>query len=106
MDSFAALADPTRRQIVEALAGGEQSFGALAERFSISRPAVSQHLKVLKDAGIVVARAEAQRRIYSLDADAFSELNDWLERVSRYWNPRLDRLQRVLTEDAEDASDD
>jgi DNA-binding transcriptional ArsR family regulator len=63
MDTFTALADPTRRQIIESLAAGETSFGELADKFEMSRPAVSQHLKVLRDAGIVTARADAQRRI-------------------------------------------
>lgn len=99
MDIFHALSDPTRRAIVETLAAGEAPFGALAERFDISRPAVSQHLKILREAGIVVARPDAQRRIYRLDDDAFGELDDWLGRVRRFWNPRLDRLQRALLDD-------
>ena len=63
MDTFLALADPTRRHIIESLATGELAFGDLAEKFDMSRPAVSQHLKVLREAGIVSARADAQRRI-------------------------------------------
>ena len=62
MDIYTALADPTRRKIIESLAAGDTSFGELADKFAISRPAVSQHLKVLRDAGIVAARADAQRR--------------------------------------------
>ncbi len=96
MDAFAALADTTRRNIVEALASGEQSFGELADRFEMSRPAVSQHLKVLRDAGLVSARAEAQRRIYRLDDDALGDIERWLDRVRQFWNPRLDELERVL----------
>ncbi|MDJ0939308.1 MAG: metalloregulator ArsR/SmtB family transcription factor [Woeseiaceae bacterium] len=99
MDAFQALADPTRRHIVETLAAGEQAFGDLAERFEMSRPAVSQHLKVLKAAGIVVSRADAQRRIYSLKAGALDDLDAWLERVRNYWNPRLDELERALAAD-------
>lgn len=74
MDTFTALADPTRRRIIESLALQETSFGALAERFEMSRPAVSQHLKVLRDAGIVVSRAEGQRRIYKLTDSGLDEL--------------------------------
>ena len=70
MDTFTALSDPTRRQIVESLALGESSFGELADQFDMSRPAVSQHLKVLREAGIVSARADAQRRIYRLNDDS------------------------------------
>ena len=102
MDSFTALADPTRRKIVETLAAGEQSFGDLALLFEMSRPAVSQHLKVLRQAGIVVARADAQRRIYRLDDDALDELDAWLSRVRNFWNPRLDRLEQALSEKPED----
>ncbi len=96
MDVFTALSDPTRRQIVETLAGGEAAFGDLASRFDMSRPAVSQHLKVLKDAGIVVSRADAQRRIYRLGDDALDELDDWMRTVRGYWNARLDRLEDAL----------
>ncbi len=96
MDVFTALSDPTRRRIVETLASGEAAFGDLAGRFDISRPAVSQHLKVLKDAGIVVSRADAQRRIYRLGDDALDELDDWMRKVRGYWNARLDRLEDAL----------
>lgn len=103
MDAFQALADPTRRHIVEHLAAGEASFGDLADRFTMSRPAVSQHLKVLRDAGLVTARADAQRRIYRLDASALSEIEAWLERVRRFWNPRLDELARQLDAGRDDS---
>ena len=96
MDSFQALADPTRRLIVETLAAGETGFGELADRFEMSRPAVSQHLKILKQAGLVVARADAQRRIYRLDDSALEELGAWLDRVRSHWNPLLDRLEHEL----------
>lgn len=98
MDTFTALADPTRRQIVEALAQAETAFGDLADRFDMSRPAVSQHLKVLRDAGIVTARAEAQRRIYRLSDDGLDELDAWLCTVRKYWNARLDKLEELLAE--------
>lgn len=104
MDTFYALADPTRRHIVETLAAGEQAFGDLADRFEMSRPAVSQHLKVLRDAGIVVARADAQRRIYRLTGNALNELDAWLDKVRSYWNPKLDQLAAVL-EDEKDQED-
>lgn len=99
MDVFQALADPTRRQIVEALALGETGFGELAKGFDMSRPAVSQHLKVLKEAGVVTVRADAQRRIYRLEPGALAGIDDWLERVRRYWNPRLDALERALRDE-------
>lgn len=98
MDTFTALADPTRRQIIESLALRESSFGALADRFEMSRPAVSQHLKILREAGIVVARAEGQRRIYRLTESGLDELDDWLNKVRSFWVQKLDRLEEVLGE--------
>ena len=108
MDTFVALADPTRRRIIESLAGGEQSFGELAEQFEMSRPAVSQHLKVLRDVGIVAARADAQRRIYRLSDEGLEEIDAWLAKVRAYWSPRLDRLERLLSEpgESEEKSDE
>lgn len=99
MDTFTALSDPTRRHIIESLAHGEASFGELADKFEMSRPAVSQHLKVLKDAGIVSSRADAQKRIYSLSDSGLDELEQWLEKVRRFWNQRLDRLEALLAEE-------
>ena len=96
MDTFTALADPTRRRIIEALARAETPFGELAAQFDMSRPAVSQHLKVLREAGIVTARADAQRRIYRLSDDGLDELDVWLGKVRKYWNARLDRLGKLL----------
>jgi len=98
MDTFTALADPTRRRIIESLAAGETSFGALADKFEMSRPAVSQHLKVLRDAGIVAARADAQRRIYRLNDDSLDEVEAWLGKVRDFWSQRLDRLEQLLGE--------
>ena len=99
MDTFTALSDPTRRHIIESLAHGEASFGELADKFEMSRPAVSQHLKVLKDAGIVSSRADAQKRIYSLSDSGLDELEQWLEKVRTFWNQRLDRLEALLAEE-------
>ena len=108
MDTFVALADPTRRRIIESLAAGERSFGELADQFEMSRPAVSQHLKVLRDVGIVSARADAQRRIYRLSDEGLEEIDAWLARVRAFWTPRLDRLEQILGEpdDAEETSDE
>lgn len=108
MDTFVALADPTRRSIIESLAAGERSFGELAEQFEMSRPAVSQHLKVLRDVGIVAARADAQRRIYRLSDEGLEEIDAWLAKVRAFWAPRLDRLERILNEpqDSEEKTDE
>ncbi len=96
MDIFTALADPTRRQIIESLASGETSFGELASQFEMSRPAVSQHLKVLRDAGMVTSRADAQRRIYRLNDRGLDEVDAWLGRVREFWSQRLDTLEQLL----------
>ncbi len=96
MNSLAALADPTRRQIVETLGRGEHASGEIAGKFAISAPAISQHLKVLREARLVRVRVEAQRRIYTIDPDGLAEIADWLDRVRRFWSPRLDALEREL----------
>jgi DNA-binding transcriptional ArsR family regulator len=96
MDAFVALADPTRRQIIQSLAEGEAAFGDIADQFEISRPAVSQHLKVLREARLVTVRKDAQRRIYRIEASGFEEVDDWLDSVRQFWNQRLDQLERVL----------
>jgi len=98
MDTFTALADPTRRHIVELLAAREQCFGELADRFEMSRPAVSQHLKVLRDAEIVTSRPDAQRRVYRLNDDALDDLERWISSVRRFWTGALDELERKLLE--------
>jgi len=94
-----ALADPTRQRIVEMLAERELSAGAIADRFDMSPPAISQHLKVLKDANLVRVRADAQRRIYALDPAGFDELEQWMAGIGRYWRGSLDALERVLKEE-------
>jgi len=92
--SFAALADPTRRRIVEMLARGPLGVGEIAARFTISPSAVSQHLKVLRTAKLVRARVAAQRRIYELDTEGLAEIESWLDSVGPLWQKRLEALQR------------
>jgi DNA-binding transcriptional ArsR family regulator len=102
MLTFTALADPTRRQIVEMLADGERTAGAIAKQFEVSGPAISQHLKVLREARLVRVRADAQRRIYALDAAGIGELDAWLSNIRRFWRGRLDALERELMRDEGD----
>jgi DNA-binding transcriptional ArsR family regulator len=102
MLAFTALADPTRRQIVEMLADGERTAGAIARQFEVSAPAISQHLKVLREARLVRVRADAQRRIYALDAAGIGEIDAWLGNIRRFWRGRLDALERELTKDEGD----
>jgi DNA-binding transcriptional ArsR family regulator len=96
VEALAALADPIRRQIVALLAAGEVSAGELAEHFPVSRPAVSRHLRVLREAGLVQARAEGQRRVYALDPGPLAELDAWLAPYRRLWAQRLDALDTEI----------
>jgi len=96
MLGFAALSDPTRRRIVEMLASRELPAGEIARRFDMTAPAVSQHLRLLRDAGLVQVRRDAQRRIYALDPSGLAELDAWLARFRRFWSHRLDALEREL----------
>lgn len=87
---FQALADPTRRQVFERLASGGRSVGELAEGLPVSRPAVSQHLKVLKDAGLVTDQAEGARRVYRIDPHGLGALRAWLD---QFWAVALDAFK-------------
>ncbi|HEU4326359.1 MAG TPA: metalloregulator ArsR/SmtB family transcription factor [Roseiflexaceae bacterium] len=93
---FEALAEPHRRQILDLLRGGQRPVSELVEALGISQPAVSKHLRVLKEAGLVVARPEAQRRLYALRPEPLSEIDAWLAPYRRMWSQRLDALERHL----------
>lgn len=96
MQSLLAIADPTRRRIVELLAVRERTAGELVEEFDMSAPAISQHLNVLREAGLVVTRAEGQSRIQALNPDGLDELDAWLEKTRAVWSRRFDALEREL----------
>ena len=96
MEIFEVLSDPVRRRIVELLAEAPRTAGELGREFEISRPAVSRHLRVLREGRVVRFRSEAQRRIYSLDPTGLDEADAWLERCRRFWRGRLDDLEREL----------
>jgi DNA-binding transcriptional ArsR family regulator len=96
MNALEALADPTRRRIVELLVDGERSAGELASHFRTSRPGVSRHLRVLREHGLVRTRADGQRRLYSLDPEPLAELDAWLARYRGFWASRLDALDTEL----------
>ena len=96
VDALAALADPTRLRIVELLAERERDVSELHAHFPISQPAVSRHLRVLREHGLVRSRPEAQRRVYSLDPTALAELDGWLGRYRSFWAQRLDALDTEL----------
>src|SRR5262245_3195737 len=101
MQSLAAIADPTRRRIVELLAVRERTAGELVEEFDLSAPAISQHLNVLREAGLIVTRAEGQSRIQAINPAGFDELDGWLEKTRAVWSRRLDALERELRADDE-----
>ncbi len=93
---FGAVADPTRRQILDILASCELSAGELAERFPISRPAVSRHLRVLRNAGLVTESRHAQSRIYALNPAPLSEVDQWINKYRIFWGSRLHRLKQFV----------
>ena len=95
--AFAALADPTRREIFERLAGEPSAVGELANELPVSRPAVSQHLKVLKEAGLVVDRAVGTRRVYEIDPNGLGELRAWLD---KFWGEALEAFKTAVEADA------
>ena len=96
MEALAALADPTRRELVALLARGELAAGELAARFPVSRPAVSRHLRVLREAGLVRSRVAGRRRLYALDPRPLRELDDWLEPYRDLWARQLDALDTEI----------
>jgi DNA-binding transcriptional ArsR family regulator len=101
MQSLHAIADPTRRRIVELLAVRERTAGELVAEFSMSAPAISQHLKVLREAGLVTVRPEGRSRVQVLNPGGLGELEGWLEKTRAFWSRGLDALERELR--AEDA---
>ena len=98
MTAYAALADPSRREILDHLRSGERTVGDLVTRLQLSQPGVSKHLKVLRAAGLVDVRPEGRRRWYALRAEPLAEVDRWLEPYRTYWSARLDALERHLEE--------
>jgi len=98
--AFAALADPTRRAVFERLATGPRPVGELAEGLPVSRPAVSQHLKVLKEAGLVFDRAEGARRVYQIDPQGLGQLRAWLD---QFWDHALAAFQAEVEREEGDS---
>jgi DNA-binding transcriptional ArsR family regulator len=96
VDTFAALAEPTRRRILAELRGGDRSVNELVRTLAVGQPTVSKHLKVLREAGFVSARIAAQRRIYRIESEPFAALDRWLEPYRQLWTTHLDRLERHL----------
>ena len=99
MQSLLAIAEPTRRRIVELLAERERTAGELVAEYDLSAPAISQHLNVLREAGLVTTRTEGQTRVQALNPSGLHELEDWLEKTRSIWSRRLDALERELRAD-------
>jgi DNA-binding transcriptional ArsR family regulator len=95
-DAFGVISHPLRRQLLERLAGGESRVTELAARLPVSRPAVSQHLRLMLDVGIVEERRQGRERYYSLRRDRLGDVDRWLERLDAFWDVGLDRLGRHL----------
>ena len=93
---FAIVAEPNRRAILSLLLSSERSVGEIERELKMSQPSVSKHLRVLKDAGFVEARIEAQRRLYRLRPEPLQELDEWLAPFREFWSKRLDALERHL----------
>jgi DNA-binding transcriptional ArsR family regulator len=98
MTAYAALAEPSRRQILDLLRDGERSVKELVARLNLSQPGVSKHLRVLREAGLVQVRPEGRRRWYGLRAQPLAEVDQWLEPYRSHWTGRLDALERHLEE--------
>ena len=97
MDIFSALAEPTRRSIIEMLAKhGQLSATEISERFEVSPSAISQHLKVLREAKLVRMEKRAQQRLYSINQEGMQALEDWTRQLNKLWNQRLDALDEVI----------
>lgn len=95
-DAFTALAEPRRREILDALIGGEKAVGAIVDDLSLAQPQVSKHLRVLSDAGLVRCRADGRRRLYSVDPVRLRPMHDWLAKYEQALSDRLDRMGGYL----------
>jgi len=98
--AFAALADPTRARIVDALGEQERTVNEIVSLFAITQPSISRHLRILREAGLVTVRPDGQRRVYGLDPRPLREIDQWLDRYRRLWARRLDALERHMDEES------
>jgi DNA-binding transcriptional ArsR family regulator len=103
LDVFQALADPTRRRIVEALRDGEQQVGDVVVSAGVHQSGVSRHLRILFESGFVSMRPDGQRRLYALRPEPFREIEEWLTRYRRLWDARLDRFGAALEQKQDQA---
>ncbi len=96
VDVFHAISDPTRRGLLDLVANGEQPVKTLAQAFAMSRPAISQHLRILKQAGLVTERRVGREHLYGLQADPLLEVSDWVQHYEHFWRERLELLSEHL----------
>jgi DNA-binding transcriptional ArsR family regulator len=101
VNAFDVLAEPTRRRILDLICLEERPVGELVDELGMSQPAVSKHLRVLRDGGLVVSRVDGQRRLYSVQPEPLAEVDAWLAPYRRLWAERLERLERYLDRMAE-----
>jgi DNA-binding transcriptional ArsR family regulator len=103
MDEFAAVADPTRRKIIELLAlQGQLSATQIADQFSISAQAISQHLKILREAEVLHMEKRAQQRLYRINPESMREIEGWAQRVTQLWEARFDAIAALLAEEEQE----
>jgi DNA-binding transcriptional ArsR family regulator len=105
-DAFNAVAEPRRREILDALADGERPVGDLVELLGLAQPQVSKHLRVLREVGLVDVRDEGRQRLYRIDGRPLREIHDWVSQYERMWNERFELIDTVLEELKESEPDD
>lgn len=103
-DVFQAIADPTRREIINLVAKSPLNLNSVAENFSISRPAISKHIKILTECGLITIRQQGRERFCEASLSSLSQVSNWIEQYSIFWTSKLDALESFLIEDAENAN--
>jgi len=97
-DVFQAIADPTRRSIINMLAHESLNVNAVAEHFAVSRPAISKHVKILTECGLIIIKRQGRERYCKAKLNKLNEVSDWVEQYRRFWNAKLDALEDYLGE--------
>ena len=100
-DVFQAIADPTRREIISLLTQETLNLNAVSDRFEISRPAISKHIKILTECGLIVIKQQGRERFCEVNIEMLDEVSEWVARCTNFWNNKLDALARHLSEEAE-----
>ncbi|HEX6193841.1 MAG TPA: metalloregulator ArsR/SmtB family transcription factor [Chitinophagaceae bacterium] len=98
-DVFQAIADPTRRRIISLLAGNPQHLNAIAEQFDVSRPAISKHIRILTECGLITIKKQGRERFCHTDLHQLREVHEWTEKYRTFWTSKLDALENFLTKD-------